>query len=138
MVSLRMQREFGTACHYRKLRPDARTPFDKVMLAEAGVLTDSLHITGLAGIEHETRLDGSLPQRKARPMDEKVCFGENSAPGGVEARAAERTKYDVAKDRLSSAPLVSMVQAAHLRNGHDATVLRSVYGSRVRGVFRQG
>jgi len=44
------------------------------MLAEAGVLTDSLHITGLAGIEHETRLDGSLPQRKARPMDEKVCF----------------------------------------------------------------
>jgi len=44
------------------------------MLAEAGVLTDSFHITGLAGIELETRLDGSLPQRKARPMDEKVCF----------------------------------------------------------------
>jgi len=52
-----------TACHYRKLRPDARTPFDKLMLAEAGVLTDSLHITGLAGIEHETRLDGSSPAK---------------------------------------------------------------------------
>ena len=31
-----------------------------------------------------------------------------------------------------------MVQAAHLRNGNDTTVLRSVYGSRLRDVFRQG
>ena len=78
------------------------------------------------------------PSERPAPWMTRFAFGENSAPGGVEARAAERTKYDVAKDRLSSAPLVSMVQAAHLRNGHDATVLRSVYGSRVRGVFRQG
>lgn len=49
----------------------------------------------------------------------------------------ERTKYSVAKDRLGSAPFVSMVQAAHLRNGNDTTVLRSIDGSRLRGVFRQ-
>ena len=56
-------------------------------------------------------------------MDEKVCFWlENSAPGGVEARARNVTKYGVAKGRLSSAPFVSMVQAAHLRNGNDTTV----------------
>jgi hypothetical protein len=43
-----------------------------------------------------------------------------------------------AKDGLSSAPFVSMVQAAHLRNGNDTSVLRSIDGSRLRGVFRQG
>ena len=32
---------------------------------------------------------------------------------------------------LSSAPLVSMLQAAHLRKGNDTTVLRSVYRSRL-------
>jgi hypothetical protein len=41
----------------------------------------------------------------------------------------ERTKYGVAKDRLSSAPFVSMVQAAHLRNGNNTTVLRSIGGA---------
>jgi hypothetical protein len=50
----------------------------------------------------------------------------------------ERTKYGVAKDRLSSAPFVSMVQAAHPRDGNDTTVLRSIDGSRLGGVFHQG
>jgi hypothetical protein len=50
----------------------------------------------------------------------------------------KRTKYDVAKDRLCSAPFVSMVQAAYLRNGNETTVLRSIDGSRLRGVFLQG
>jgi hypothetical protein len=29
-----------------------------------------------------------------------------------------------------------MVQAAYLRNGNDTTILRSIDGSRLRGVFR--
>ena len=61
---------------------------------------------------------------------------QNSARGVEPGHGAH--KYGVAKDRLSSAPFVSMVQAAHLRNGNDATVLRSIDGSRLRGVFRQG
>jgi hypothetical protein len=45
---------------------------------------------------------------------------------------------NVAKDRLSSAPFVSMVQAAYLSNGNDTAILWSIDGSRLRGVFRQG
>jgi len=71
----------------------------------------------------------------ACPMDEKACSClKKSAPDQAGAR---RARYGVAK-RLSSPPFVSMVQAAHLRNGNDTTVLRSVDGSRLRGVFRQG
>jgi hypothetical protein len=57
----------------------------------------------------------------------------------AESRRARRQYKDgVTKDLLGSASFVSMVQAAYLRNGNDTTVLRSVYGSRLRGVFRQG
>ena len=77
------------ACHYRKLRPDTRTPFDQLMLSEAGVLSNSLHIARTAGNQNETRSVSSLP-RKARPMDKKRCFGlENSAPSGVEVEGTE-------------------------------------------------
>ena len=53
-------------------------------------------------------------------------------------RGQGSTQYRVAKDLLSSAPFVSMVQAAYLRNGNDTTILRPIDGSRLRGVFRQG
>ena len=43
------------------------------MLAEAGVLTDSPHITRTGRNRDETLPDGSLP-RKAHPMDEIVYF----------------------------------------------------------------
>ena len=57
--------------HYRKLRPDTRTSFDQLILAEAGVLIDS---PSYHRDEQETRPGSSVPQ-KARPMGEKVCFG---------------------------------------------------------------
>ena len=75
---------------------------------------------------------GSLA-RSARRMDERVLL----LAGKVSTRRSRgegRAKYGVAKDRLSSAPFVSMVQAAHLSNDNDTTVLRSVYASRHRGV----
>ncbi len=50
----------------------------------------------------------------------------------------KRTKYSGAKDRLSCVSFASMVQAAHLMNGNDTTVRRSVCGSRLRGASRQG
>ena len=43
MVQVRT-RFFG--CHYRKLWPGTRTRFDQLMLAKAGVLTGSAHVTG--------------------------------------------------------------------------------------------
>jgi hypothetical protein len=71
-------------------------------------------------------------------MDERVYFwGWKPQHLAESRRGTERTKYDVVK-RLSSVPFISMVQAAHLGNGNDTTVLRSIYGSRLRGVFRQG
>jgi hypothetical protein len=71
-------------------------------------------------------------------MDERVYFwGWKTHHPAESRRGTERTKYDVVK-RLGRAPFVSMVQAAHLGNGNDTTVLRSIYGSRLRGVFRQG
>ena len=77
------------------------------------------------------------PERPAPWMRKFVLAGKLSTRRS-RGEGTERTKYDIAKDRLSSAPFVSMVQAAHLRNGNDTTVLRSVNGSRLRGVFRQG
>ena len=59
-------------------------------------------------------LAGKLSQAESRRRHERTKYG------------TERTKYGVAKDRLSSPPFVSMVQAAHLRNGNDTTVLRSI------------
>ena len=53
----------------------------------------------------------------------------------VSAKRARRARYGATK-RLSRAPFVSMVQATHLRNRNDTTVLRSVYGSRLRGILR--
>src|SRR5579864_2906757 len=41
------------------------------------------------------------------------------------------------KARLGGASLVSMMQAAHLRNLHNKTVLRLVDGSRLRRTFGQ-
>ena len=81
------------------------------------------------------------PERPA-PWMRKFAFGWKTQHQ-LESRRGhgtyqKRTKYDVAKDLLCSAPFVSMVQAAHLRNSNDPTVLRSVYGSRLRGVFLQG
>jgi hypothetical protein len=49
----------------------------------------------------------------------------------------EGSQYGVAKDLLSSATFVSMVQAACLGNGNYTTLLRPIDGSRLRGVFRQ-
>jgi len=131
--TLAFSRQIGNdGCHYRKLRPDNRTSFDQVILAEAGVLIDS---PSYHGDGEETRPGSSVPQ-KARPTGEKVCFGLEIL---VEARVRNVPNIGVAKDRLSSAPFVSMVQAAYLRNGNDdITVLRSIDGSRIRGVFRQG
>ena len=78
------------------------------------------------------------PERPA-PWDEKGCSClEKLRTRRSRGEGTEHTKCDVAKDRLSSAPFVSMVQASRLRNGNDTTVLRSVYGSRLRGVLRQG
>jgi len=54
------------------------------------------------------------PSERPAPWMRRFAFGENSAPGGVEARAAERTKYDVAKDRLSSAPHREEIHRGHL------------------------
>ena len=76
------------------------------------------------------------PERPAPWMEGLLLAGKLSQRNRGDG--TERTKYGVAKDPLSSAPFVSMVQAAHLRNGNDTTVLRSVYGSRLRRVFRQG
>ena len=76
---------------------------------------------------------------KGRHTNEKVCKLAKKLKHQTESRREHRTyKYGVAKDLLSRAPFVSMVQAAHLRNGNDTTVLRPIYGSRLRGVFRQG
>ena len=38
------------------------------------------------------------PSERPAPWMRRFAFGENSAPGGVGARAAERTKYDVVDD----------------------------------------
>jgi hypothetical protein len=56
-------------------------PFDQLILAETGVLTDSpSYHRNLQESTDKTRPDGSLP-RKARRLDEKVCFWlANSAP----------------------------------------------------------
>jgi len=53
----------------------------------------------------------------------------------VESWRGRRQNKDGIAKRLSGAPFVSMVQATHLSNGNDTTVLRSVYGSRHRGVL---
>ena len=110
------------------------------MLAEAGVLNEPtlLMSRGLAGIENETRPNGSWP-RKAHPMDERVYSWGWKTQHPAESRRGHGThQIWCREDRLSSAPFVSMVQAAHLGNGNDTTVLRSIDGSRLRGVFRQG
>jgi hypothetical protein len=53
--------------------------------------------------EPETRPGSSVPQ-KARPMGEKVCFGlEKLSTRRSRDEGTERTIYNVAKDRLSSA-----------------------------------
>jgi hypothetical protein len=117
-------------CHYRKLRPDTRTSFDQLILAEAGVLIDS---PSYHRGKPEARPGSSVPQ-KARPTGEKVCFGlEKLSTRRSRDEGTERTSHNVAKDRLSSALFVSMVQAAYLSNGNDTTILRSIHGSRLRG-----
>ena len=73
------------------------------------------------------------------PGCERVCFWpENSNTKRSRGEDTQRTKYSVAKDRLSSASFVSMVQAAHLRNGNDTTVLWLVHRSGHRRIFGQG
>jgi len=77
------------------------------------------------------------PERPAAWMRSSLLAGKLSTRRS-RGEGTERIKYGCREDQLSSAPFVSMVQAAHLRDGNDTTVLRSVYGSRLRGVFRQG
>jgi hypothetical protein len=50
------------------------------------VLTGPLTRKGLTRSEDEAWPDGSWP-REARLVDEEVCFGRKTQPGGVEARA---------------------------------------------------
>jgi hypothetical protein len=76
--------------------------------------------------------------RKSPPGGWTACFWLENSARRNRGDGTERTKYNVAKDRLCSAPFVSMVQTAHLRNANDTTVLRSIDGPRLRGVFRQG
>ena len=72
------------------------------------------------------------------PWMRRLFLGlENSTTGEVWREGMERAQYGVAKDLLSSATFVSMVQATYLRNRHDTTLLRSIDGSRLRRVFRQ-
>jgi hypothetical protein len=75
------------------------------------------------------------------PWMRQFTLGARKTQQQAELRRQHRT-YQVScregPPKLSSAPFVSMVQAAHLRNGNDTTVLRSIDGSRLRGVFRQG
>ena len=76
--------------------------------------------------------------RKSPPRGWKACFWLENSARRNRGDGTVRTKYNVAKDRLSSPPFVSMVQAAHLGNANDTTVLRSIDGPRLWGVFRQG
>ena len=107
--------------HYRKLRPDTRTSFDQLILAQAGVLIDSpsYHRDG-----QEIRSGSSVPPRRAPWVRKFVLGWKNLAPGGVETRARNVPHINVAKDRLSSATFVSMVQATYLSNRNDTTILR--------------
>ena len=107
------------------------------MIAEAGVLNEpTLLIPTTTGQESKTKL-GRWP-RTAHPMDERVYpRGWKPQHPAESRRDTERTKYDVVK-RLGRAPFVSMVQATQLGNGNDTTVLRFIYGSRLRGIFPQG
>jgi hypothetical protein len=118
--------------HYRKLRPDASKAVS-INDTWRGRRVNRLpsHHREMTGIENERRPDGSSP-RRARSLDEKACFCLRKS---VSARRARRARYGATK-RLSRAPFVSMVQATRLRNRNDTTVLRSVYGSRLRGIFR--
>jgi hypothetical protein len=112
----------------------SRTPkprFDQLILAETGVLIDSPSYHG----DWEENSAGQFSAPKGS-TGEKACFGlENVASRRSRGEGTERTTHNVAKDRLSSATFVSVVQAAYLRNGNDTTVLRSIDGSRLRGVF---
>jgi hypothetical protein len=85
----------------------------------------------------ESRPGSSVPQ-KARPTGQKVCFGRTTSHHAESMRVYGTFHTNVAKDRLSSTPFVSMVQAAYLSNGNDTALLWSIDGSRLRGVFRQG
>ena len=119
-------------CHYRKLRPDASKAVS-INDTWRGQRVNRLpaHHRDVTGIENERRPGGSSP-RRARSLDEKACFCLRKS---VSAKRARRARYGATK-RLSRAPFVSMVQATHLRNRNDTTVLRSVYGSRLRRIFR--
>jgi hypothetical protein len=108
------------ACHYPKLRPDTRTSFDRSTICAIPTPDSVGRFIATKGVpKHEKGLllAGKISTRRSRG-------------GGAH-------KYRVAK-RLSSAPSVSMVQAAHLGNRNDTTFLRSVNSARLRGVFLQG
>ena len=120
--------------HYRKLRPDTRTSFDQLILAEAGELIDS---PSYHGIGRKVGRAVQCPKRRAQRV-KKFVLGRTTSHHAESMRVYGTFHTNVAKDRLSSTPFVSMVQAAYLSNGNDTALLWSIDGSRLRGVFRQG